>query len=71
MPSYIKTAGRVSVDLNDNGAKQHSYAHGVTLKLDPGWDGQLPPLIWNCSVEDLHDIRHLVDRAIAAAEGFK
>lgn len=68
MVGYIKTAGRVSIDLNDNGARDHSYSHGCELSLDPGWNGQLPLIRWNCSVEDLHDLRHLVDRAIAAAE---
>lgn len=65
---YKKTMGRVTVEVRENGAKDHSYGHGCEVSCVEGWNNYCPTKSHTMSVEELRDLRYLLDRAIDAAE---
>jgi hypothetical protein len=68
MVAYDRTIGRLRVVVNENGAKQHGYGYGATIQCPTGWNDSCPVQTHTVSVEELRDLRYLLDRAIAAAE---
>ncbi len=68
MAHYDKTLGRLRVRVNDNGAKNHSYGHGAEVSCVNGWNDSCETLTHTMSVEELRDLRYLLDRAIAVAD---
>lgn len=68
---YEKTVGRVSVAVSDDGGKDPKYGHGCTVSCIAGWNDSCPNVSHVLSVEELRDLRYLLDRAIAAAEDYK
>jgi hypothetical protein len=64
--SYDRTCGRLRVRVCANGARMHDYGHGVAVACRAGWNDGCPMVEHTMSVEELHDLRHLIDRAIAA-----
>ena len=71
MANYSNRAGRISIELNNDGARDQTYGHGVSLRLSDGWNDECESQCWICSVEDLRDLQYLIVRAIATAEAAK
>lgn len=69
--SYRKTIGRVTVVVNEDGAQRHDYGHGCTVACVKGWNDSCLVVEHTMSVEELRDLRYLLDRAIAMADGRK
>lgn len=68
MVAYDKTVGRLRVVVNDNGAFDHDYGHGAIVQCPDGWNDSCPVQTHTVSVEELRDLRYLLDRAIAVAD---
>ena len=68
MVAYDRTLGRLRVAVNDNGARDHNYGHGAVVECPDGWNDACPVRTHTVSVEELRDLRYLLDRAIAAAD---
>ena len=66
---YQKTMGRVTVQVSDDGAKLHDYGHGCTVSCLNGWNDSCQTISHIMSVEELRDLRYMLDRAIAVADG--
>ena len=68
MAFYDKTLGRVRVVVNENGAKDHGYGHGAGICCRDGWNDSSSMVTHTMSIEELRDLRYLLDRAITLAE---
>lgn len=68
MAAYDKTIGRLRVVVNENGVKDHVYGYGAVIQCPEGWNDSCRIQTHTVSVEELRDLRYLLDRAIAAAE---
>lgn len=68
MSGYQKRMGRLSIDMSEDGSKVHGYGHGVKVMCVDGWNDLCPTVALTVSVEELRDLRYLLDRAIAHAE---
>lgn len=68
MAVYDKTIGRLRVVVSEEGARQHGYGHGAVITCPHGWNDSCRIQTHTVSVEELRDLRYLLDRAIAAAE---
>lgn len=66
--TYSKTMGRLTVAVSQDGARMHDYGHGCTVACVVGWNDSCPVVSHTMSVEELRDLRYLLDRAIAAAD---
>ncbi len=64
---YDRQIGRIRLNLSEDGAKMHDYGHGCSLYIRSGWNDSCKMVNNYLSVEELHDLRHLIDRAISAA----
>jgi hypothetical protein len=69
--SYNKTAGRLRVTVNRDGMLNHDYGHGCTIECPTGWNDSCPIVKHTVCVEELRDLRHLLDRAIAHADAYR
>lgn len=69
--SYSKTMGRLTVKVSHNGATMPDYGHGCEVSCIAGWNDSCPIVTHTMSVEELRDLRYLLDRAIAAADEVK
>jgi len=58
---------RLKLVVNENGLRDHDYGHGAQLSIRQGWNDDCEMVQHNLSVEDLRDLQHLCDRALAAA----
>jgi len=67
MVAYDKSIGRLRVVVNENGAMDHSYGHGAIIQCPEGWNDNCPIQTHTVSIEELRDLRYLLDRAIEAA----
>jgi hypothetical protein len=65
---YDKTMGRLTVLVSDEGARMHDYGHGCTVSCVAGWNDSCPTVSHIMSVEEMRDLRYLLDRAIAVAD---
>lgn len=65
---YNKTLGRLQVIVNENGSWMHDYGHGCQVKCRDGWNDACEMQAHTMSVEEMRDLRYLLDRAIAAAD---
>lgn len=63
MKRYRKTCGRISVEIHDMSGSDHP----VDVTIASPHSGNMG-VNFGLSVEELRDFRHLLDRAIAAAE---
>ena len=61
---YDRQIGRIRLVVNDNGATDHNYGYGCLLQIREGWNDGCAMISNNMSVEELHDLRHLIDRAL-------
>lgn len=59
---------RLEVRVNDNGMKMHDYGHGAEVLCRAGWNDGCPMVALTMSVDELRDLRYLLERAIAAAD---
>lgn len=66
--SYRKTMGRLTVVVTYDGSRQHDYGHGCEVSCVSGWNESCPVRTHTVSVEELRDLRYLLDRAIADAD---
>jgi hypothetical protein len=68
---YTRRIGRLQINVNENGAKMHDYGHGCEVGCVAGWNESCPMVNHMMSVEEMRDLRYLLDRAIAAADEYK
>lgn len=68
MSTYDKSIGRLRVVVSREGAMNPSYGHGASIKCPTGWNDACPIVEHTVSVEELRDLRYLIDRALAAVE---
>lgn len=67
--SYSNTVGeRLSLSLSDDGIRSPNYGYGATLKIRDGWNDRCEWATLNLSVDDLHDLRYLINRALECSE---
>lgn len=59
---------RISLAVNENGARDHDYGHGCNLAIREGWNEGCDFLHNTLSVNELRDLRHLIDRALDAVK---
>ena len=71
MNYFNKDCGRLCVRVSTEGARDHSYGHGVDISCPTGWNDSCPIQTFTVSVEELRDLRYLLDRAIDAAENVR
>ena len=68
MSGYYKRMGRLQLEVTENGAKDPSYAHGAKIMCPTGWNDSCRIETFVVSVEELRDLRYLIDRAITHVE---
>lgn len=68
---YDRTMDRISVTVASEAAHDHTYSHGGTVQIREGFNEFSPMIINKLSVEEMRDLRYLLDRAIAAADEAK
>lgn len=59
---------RLRVEVNENGLKDHAYSHGAKIMCPDGWNDSCRISTFVVSVNELRDLRYLLDRAIATAD---
>ena len=64
---YINTCGRFGISLSKEGSRDHDNGHGVSLSMPTGWNASCEPMAILVSVDDLHDLKYLIERAIINA----
>lgn len=65
---YSMSMGRLRVEVSYEGAIQHDYGHGCIVSCVDGWNDSCPTLKHRLSVEELRNLRYLLDRAIFHAD---
>lgn len=72
MSMYEKTVGNITLTVSRNGAQLTDYEYGCELRGLQGselmQDKAEHMTRLRLSVEQLHDLRHMIDRALAAVE---
>ena len=66
--SYDKQIGRLRVIVSTDGLRDHDYGHGAAIECPTGWNDSCPVQKHTVSVEELRDLRYLLDRAIDHAD---
>jgi len=66
--TYDKQIGRIRLVVSDEGMRMQDYGHGAQIKCPAGWNDSCPIIAHTVSVEELRDLRYLIDRALAEAE---
>lgn len=64
---FDKECGRLRVVLNENGAQDHHYGHGVIIQCPEGWNDSCPVQTHTVSVDELRDLYYMIGRALEAA----
>lgn len=59
---------RFKIEVTHDGSRMHDYGHGCTVCCVAGWNDSCPMVNLTMSVEELRDLRYLLDRAISAAD---
>ena len=59
---------RLILEVDRDGLMQHTYSHGGSLKIRDGFNDSCQWVANKISVNELRDLRYMIDRAIAAAE---
>lgn len=59
---------RLRVGIGNNGLRMHDYGHGATVACRAGWNSGCAMTELTMSVNELRDLRYLLDCAIAAAD---
>jgi hypothetical protein len=66
--TYSKQMGRLQVIVSRDGVRDHAYGHGAEVICQAGWNDSCPMVVHTMSVEELRDLRYMLDRAIGYAE---
>jgi len=66
--TYRRKLGRLTVEVNENGARMHEYSQGCQVSCVDGWNDTCPTVSHTMSVEELRDLVYLLGRAIAHAD---
>jgi len=66
--TYDKQIGRIRLVVSREGMRDHDYGHGARIECPAGWNDSCPIVAHTVSVEELRDLRHLIDRALAASQ---
>lgn len=64
---YNKTMGRITIQLSDTKCGD-DYIWACSIRCLQGFNSELKPDELQMSIEELHDLRYLIDRAILAAK---
>jgi hypothetical protein len=68
MTEFSKRIGdRIKLCVNRNGYLNHDYGYGCDLKIRAGWNDSCEIITNNLSVDDLRDLRYLIDCALLKA----
>ncbi len=62
---FDKKCGRLRVMVSRDGQNDRSYGHGAEVSCPDGWNDSCPIQTITLSVEELHDLRYLIERALA------
>lgn len=65
--SYDRRIGRIRLEVSNDGFRQQNYGYGCALSIRNGWNDSCEFVQNSLSFEELHDLRHLIERAIAQA----
>jgi hypothetical protein len=55
---------RIILRVGDDGFRQPDYGHGCTLAIREGWNSSCEFLAAYLSLNELHDLRYLIDEAL-------
>lgn len=58
---------RIVLVVSDDGLKQHDYGHGCDLLIRSGWNEGCEMKSNNLSMDELRDLRHIIDCALSMA----
>ena len=59
---------RIRLMVNESGGHDHGYSHGCDLQIRSGWNEGCEFISNTLSVNELHDLRYLIDRALEAVK---
>jgi len=62
---YKQTIGRITLEVNRDGYLGHGYGYGASIGCQVGWNEDAQIQTHAVSVEELRDLRYLIDRALA------
>ena len=68
MQIYNNSAGRIELVVH---GLENGTPHRVDLRILGGWNDSVPVVSNEMECEELYDLRHLIDRAIAHIERAK
>lgn len=69
--AYEKTIGRLTLHVGDEGMKQSDYGYGASIECRKGWNKDSESQMHIVSIEELRDLRYLIERALAAVEDYR
>lgn len=58
---------RMSIEVSEEAYRQPQYGHGAQVSLRDGWNDGCPMISARLSLDELRDLRYLIDRAIRIA----
>lgn len=64
---FNKKTGRFRLEISEDGCKMHDYHHGCKIFIYSRQDDQMYEKHFVLSVEELHDLKHLIERGIIHA----
>jgi hypothetical protein len=59
---------RLRVCVGNEGLRQHDYGHGADVYIRAGWNDGCEMVQNTLSVNELRDLRYLIDEALRAAD---
>ena len=59
---------RIRLNVSEDGGRDHGYSHGCDLQIRTGWNEGCEFISNTLSVNELHDLRYLIDRALEAVK---
>jgi hypothetical protein len=65
--AYDKAIGRHRLMVSNEGLTMHDYGHGAQIEYLDGWNEGCARPRMTLSVDELRDLRYLIDRALEAA----
>jgi hypothetical protein len=68
MTHYDKTIGRIRLRVNREGYQNPDYGHGAEIICPTGWNDMCPLQTHTVSIEELRDLKHLIERALAQGD---
>lgn len=66
--TYYRTTERLTLEVKDTARLDHHSRYGAEISLTP-WPGDTRREALQVSIEELRDLRYLIDRAIEHVEG--